>query len=310
MRKKQLLSVQRMKTFNIFQVQRWSVHDGEGIRSTVFFKGCPLRCKWCANPESWYNKVEIMVYQEKCTNCKKCLSVCKHGAIILVEGKITVDREKCMHCQACLAVCPNGARKRIGETVTVEQLMKVLRKDSIFYQESGGGVTFSGGEPFMQSDILRQLVMQCQSIGIDTAVETSGYFDVAENQDIIENLDAMFIDIKHMDSTVHQRYTGIGNQKILENIVAIAKINKNIVIRVPLIEEVNATERNIHALCVFMKAYTDIERIELLPYHALGEHKLAALGEAVIGFTTPCEEKIATLEKIIKSYRLMPVSFS
>ncbi|MBP2630989.1 MAG: cutD 2, partial [Firmicutes bacterium] len=256
-----------MKTFNIFQVQRWSVHDGDGIRSTVFFKGCPLRCKWCANPESWYQKLEIMVYEQKCTNCKSCLTVCEHGAITQsTEGNLQFDHAKCVYCQKCLAVCARGARKQIGEAVTVEAVMQIIRKDCIFYQESGGGVTFSGGEPFMQSSYLRLLISQCQAMGIDTAVETSAYFDFAENQDIITALDAIFIDIKHMDDEIHQALTGVSNQKILENIVQISKLHQNIIIRVPLITEVNATEKNIRAMCEFLKNETNIKQIELLPY--------------------------------------------
>ncbi|MBP2629752.1 MAG: cutD 2 [Firmicutes bacterium] len=299
-----------MKTFNIFQLQRWSIHDGDGIRSTVFFKGCPLRCKWCANPESWYQKLEIMVYQKKCTNCKRCLAVCAHGAITQsASGKLQFDRDKCAYCQKCIAVCVPRARKQIGETVTLEGVMQMIRKDCIFYQESGGGVTFSGGEPFMQSSYLRQLVLQCQAMGIDTAVETSAYFDFAENQDIIANLDAMFIDIKHMDDEIHHAYTGVHNQKILENIIKISKIHQNITIRVPLIAEVNASEKNIRAMCEFLKNETTIKQIELLPYHMLGEHKMEALGIVVKEYTTPTEEEIKNLEQMIEAYDLSVVKF-
>ena len=299
-----------MKTFNIFQVQRWSIHDGDGIRSTVFFKGCPLRCKWCANPESWYQKLEIMVYEQKCTNCKSCLAVCEHGSITQsAAGNLQFDHAKCVYCRKCLAVCARGARKQIGESVTVEAVMQMICKDCIFYQESGGGVTFSGGEPFMQSSYLRQLVLQCQAMGIDTAVETSAYFDFAENQDIIAALDAIFIDIKHMDDEIHQALTGVSNQKILENIVQISKLHQNIIIRVPLITEVNATQKNIRAMCEFLKNETNIKQIELLPYHTLGQHKMEALGIAVEAYTTPTEETIKSLEKIIQSHELTVVKF-
>jgi pyruvate formate lyase activating enzyme len=299
-----------MKTFNIFQVQRWSIHDGDGIRSTVFFKGCPLRCKWCANPESWYQKLELMVYEQKCRQCKRCLAVCEHGAITQsAAGKIQFDHAKCVYCQKCLAVCMHGARKHIGESVTVEEVMQMIRKDCIFYQESGGGVTFSGGEPFMQGSYLRQLVSQCHAMGIDTAVETSAYFDFAENQDIIAALDAIFIDIKHMDDEIHQALTGVSNQKILENIKQISKLQQNIIIRVPLIREVNATEKNIRSTCEFLREQTTIKQIELLPYHMLGEHKMEALGIVVQAYTTPTEEEIKNLEQIIESYDLSIVKF-
>lgn len=299
-----------MKPFNIFQVQRWSVHDGDGIRTTVFFKGCPLRCKWCANPESWLQKLEIMFYPQKCTQCGRCLAVCKHNAIVQrPDGKIHFVRENCVYCRKCLPVCLVGARKCIGESVTVDDGMHMIRKDCIFYQESGGGVTFSGGEPFMQSDTLRQLVKACQEIGIDTAVETSAYFDFKENRDIIAAFDTIFIDLKHMDDKAHRLLTGVSNQKILENIIEISKVHHNVILRVPIIAEVNATTENMHNMCQFLQAHTKVQQVELLPYHTLGQHKMEALGIDVEAYKTPAEADIRNLEAIIVSYGFTVIHF-
>ncbi|WP_084578199.1 glycyl-radical enzyme activating protein [Sporomusa malonica] len=248
---------------NIFQIQRWSLHDGEGIRSTIFFKGCPLRCKWCSNPESWNGNPEV---------------------------------------------CPTGARKTIGSTVTVEDVLKVVKRDAVFYRESGGGVTFSGGEPFAQPEFLRQLTAACSQLGIDTAVETSGYFDFEQVKDIFEQLDCVFVDIKHMDDEVHKKMTGVSNRKILENIKQISRMHPNTIVRVPFIEEVNANEQNIKAMCEYL-SHTRVVGVELLPYHDFGQSKYSAMGIQGQDFTTPAAAKIDDAKRIIADYGICIVDF-
>jgi pyruvate formate lyase activating enzyme len=193
--------------------------------------------------------------------------------------------------------------------VTVEDVLQVIRRDSVFYRESGGGVTFSGGEPFAQPEFLRQLVTACNRLGIDTAVETSGYFDWESVKDIFERLDCVFVDIKHMDDEFHMRMTGVSNRRILENIAAIAKLNPNTIIRVPLIEEVNASEQNIRKMCEFLRQNTRVAGVELLPYHNFGEAKYNAVGASGQAFTTPDAAKIQELKQIITSYGLRIVDF-
>ncbi|HMM22069.1 MAG TPA: glycyl-radical enzyme activating protein [Selenomonadales bacterium] len=293
----------------IFQIQRWSIHDGEGVRSTVFLKGCPLRCKWCANPESWNGNPEVLFFQEKCTGCNRCVPVCGEGAIDPGETAGRFSRERCSCCARCCEVCPTGARKRIGAKVTVEDVLQVIRRDAVFYRESGGGVTFSGGEPFAQPEFLRQLAAACRRLGIDTAVETSGYFDWEQVKDIFGLLDGVFVDIKHMDDERHRQMTGVGNRGILENIARISLLHPNTIVRVPLIEEVNAHEQNIRAMGEFLKNHTRVKGVEFLPYHDFGEAKYRAVGAQGQAFTTPDGAKIAAMKEIIAAYGIDIVDF-
>ena len=283
----------------IFQIQRWSVNDGEGIRSTVFFKGCPLRCQWCANPESWNGRPEVLYMRDRCSGCGRCAAVCPTGAVTMADGKSELDRTKCTACFQCCEVCPTGARKKMGSTVSVDEVLAVIKRDAIFYRESGGGVTFSGGEPFAQMEFLRQLATACHRLGIDTAVETSGYFDWEQGKDIVTLLDGVFVDIKHMDDAVHTARTGVSNRLILENIRRISELQPNTIVRVPLIAEVNASEQNIRQLGEFLKQQTQVAGVELLPYHDFGEAKYSAVGGAGHPFTTPDATKIERLKEIL-----------
>lgn len=295
---------------NIFQIQRWSIHDGEGIRSTVFLKGCPLRCRWCANPESWNSTPEVLFFHERCTGCGRCVHVCDAGAITVEAGATKVfSTGKCRGCGKCCEVCPAGARKKMGSRVTVEEVMKVIKRDAIFYRESGGGVTFSGGEPFAQLEFLRQLVVSCNRLDINTAVETCGYFDWDQVKDIFEILDCVFVDIKHMDGQVHKKWTGVSNRRILENITLISQMHPNVVVRVPLIEEVNAGEQNIRRMCDFLRQNTRVEGVEILPYHDFGESKYNALGAEFQTFTTPDAAKIEDVKEIISHYGISILEF-
>lgn len=295
---------------NIFQIQRWSIHDGEGIRSTVFLKGCPLRCKWCANPESWNNAPEVLFFREQCSGCGRCVQVCSTGAIETENGTINgFARERCGGCFECCTVCPTGARKKIGSTVTVEDVLKVIKRDAIFYRESGGGVTFSGGEPFAQPEFLRQLVASCSRLGLDTAVETCACFDWDRVKDIFELLDCVFVDIKHMDDQVHKELTGVGNLRILENIASISRVHPKTIVRVPLIEGVNAGEQNIRKMCEFLRQNTRVEGVEILPYHDFGVSKYRAVGVEGQTFTAPDADKIENIKKIILDYGISVLDF-
>jgi pyruvate formate lyase activating enzyme len=193
--------------------------------------------------------------------------------------------------------------------VTVQDVVEVIKRDAIFYRESGGGVTFSGGEPFMQPEFLRQLVAACNRLGIDTAVETSGYFDWEQVKDIFEMLDFVFVDIKHMEDGVHEKWTGVSNRRILENISAVSQMCPKTIVRVPLIEEVNADEQNIRRICEFLSRNTRVEGVELLPYHDFGEAKFSALGVLSQSFTTPAAAKIEDIKKIIADYAIRIVDF-
>lgn len=294
----------------IFQIQRWSVNDGEGIRSTIFLKGCPLRCEWCANPESWHGAPAVLFLQEKCTGCGRCAAVCAAAAVRIdpVSHK-AVAAAACLSCGKCCEVCVSGARKQIGMRVTVDDVMTIINRDAVFYRESGGGITFSGGEPFMQPDFLRQLVLACGRIGLDTAVETCGFYDWQPVKDIFGQLNCVFIDCKHMDDAVHRQWTGVGNRRILENIKRISRLPLRTIVRVPLISEVNANEENIRKMCQFLVRETAVTELELLPYHDYGKAKQQAAGLPEHSFSAPGEAAIARLKAIIAGYGIKLADF-
>ena len=299
-----------MKPCNIFQLQRLSVNDGEGIRTTVFFKGCALRCQWCANPESWSFDTQLMFFPQKCTGCGNCIALCKQATNVRNnEGAVNFISSSCVNCGECLAVCSADARQVMGEELTIDAVMTQLKKDYIFYLESGGGVTFSGGEPFLHPEYLRLLNDKCHQLGINTAVESCAYFDFAACQDIIANIDQLFFDLKIMDSTRHKQYTGVTNERILANIEAASKINDNIIIRVPVITGVNDSAENMLALARFLREKTSINRVELLPYHKLGLEKMTALGMPAVVFETPSETKMGELNLLLAREGIMTVSF-
>ncbi len=299
-----------MKPCNIFQLQRLSVNDGDGIRTTVFFKGCALRCQWCANPESWSFNAQLMFFPHKCTGCGNCVTVCKQEANVRKSaGEINFISRNCVNCGECLAVCPADARQVMGEELMIDAVMTQLKKDYIFYLESGGGVTFSGGEPFLHPEYLRLLNAKCHKLGINPAVESCAYFDFAVCQDIIANIDQIFFDLKIMDSARHKQYTGVTNERILANIEAASKINGNIIIRVPVITGVNDSEENMLALAKFLREKTSITRVELLPYHKLGLEKMTALGMPAVVFETPSEAKMNELNTLLTREGIMTVSF-
>ena len=225
------------------------------------------------------------------------------------DAKSLFNRAACTGCFKCSAVCPTGARKPMGRVTAVDDVMSVVKKDAVFYRESGGGVTFSGGEPFFQADFLRQLVRECSRLGIDTAVETSGYFQLAEVQDIIAELDTVFVDIKHMDDAKHQTLTGVGNRVILENIAAISQIHSNVVVRVPLVETVNSDDINIRAMCEYIKQQTKVRAVEILPYHDFGQTKFSGIGLTAAQFTPPDPKTLQNIKNIIDGYGIMLIEF-
>lgn len=294
----------------IFQIQRWSVNDGDGIRSTVFFKGCPLRCRWCANPESWRHQVEILYSPALYSRCGRCVDVCPTAASSRqADGMVGFDRKQCTACGNCVNVCPTGARKIMGKQVSVADVMRVINRDAVFYRESGGGVTFSGGEPFAQPEFLRQLAAACQTLGLETAVETSGCFDLDSVRDVLQQLDCVFVDIKHMDEAEHLRLTGVSNKTILANIAAFSKWHPRVIVRVPLIHNVNDTRENIEALCAFLQQEAGVTGVELLPYHNYGQAKYEAVGADFYAFSTPDEETIAQVKQWISAYGIAVLDF-
>ncbi len=262
----------------LFNTQRWSLHDGPGIRTTIFFKGCPLRCRWCSNPESWSFEKQLTYLKTRCTRCGACVDVCSNQANTLGQQWIELDEKSCVQCFKCVEVCPNQAREIIGDDYSVERLMTIIEKDRVFYASTGGGVTFSGGEPFAQMTILKTLVQNCYDMGINTAVETSGFFSWNEAKDIIRLLDIVYIDLKHINSRKHIELTTVSNKKILENIIHLDRNDSYFTIRMPLIKKVNDDEASIDLVGQFIKQnLKNPVRIELLRYHKLGLEKYGNL---------------------------------
>lgn len=256
----------------ILNIQKYSIHDGPGIRTTVFFKGCPLNCAWCHNPESQQFAREIVYFDNRCTSCGKCVVSCPQNAIFINENNVQYNKNQCTLCEKCIDVCINNAREIAGKSYNVDQLMHEIQKDSIFYEESGGGVTFSGGEPLSQIAFLEEVLKKCKEKGIHTTLDTTVYSSWASIERIMDYTDLFLIDIKHMDSIVHKKYTTVNNELILENIKKLSALKKNIYIRVPIIPGINDDIENLSKLREFLSKLNIIQ-INLLPYHKIGMDK-------------------------------------
>ena len=266
------------QTGTILDIKRYAIHDGPGIRTTVFLKGCPLSCEWCHNPESQRARPEILYYEERCTLCEACVSACKQGALEVVGDRLQLDQSLCIGCGDCVPVCPNGARELTGRQMNVEQVVSEIVKDTLFYEESGGGVSFSGGEPLMQADFVRAVAARCVELDIHTALDTSGFAPEAELMKVADVIDLFLYDIKTLDDAAHIAYTGVSNRSILRNLRNIDEMGKQIWIRYPLVPGVNDVERSLMDLIALVTSLKSVERVNVLPYHRAGAGKYARLG--------------------------------
>ena len=260
----------------VFDIQRFSLHDGPGIRTIVFLKGCPLSCKWCSNPESQNMKPVIMYKKNECLHCGRCINACSKKAISF-ENKTFIDRSICTGCGECANACPAGALVVKGKTMTVQQLIRELKKDATTYRRSGGGITLSGGEPLVQYEFAAELLRACKAQGWDTAIETTGAGITEAVEKVIPYVDTVLLDIKHLDTEKHKKFTGIGNEQILKNAARISQISSTVV-RVPVIPGFNYSEEEIRAITEFAKMLRGVRTIHLLPYHTFGENKYDLLG--------------------------------
>ena len=270
-----------------FDIQRNSFVDGPGIRTTVFFKGCNLKCAWCHNPESQSAKPQMMFYKDKCTGCGKCKSVCPYHL------------EQCELCGKCTLYCPADARMVCGKEHTVDEVLKEVLKDKAFYETSGGGVTFSGGECMLQIDFLVEILKQCKENGIHTAVDTAGHIPFESFEKILPYTDLFLYDIKIFDSQKHKQYVGVSNELILENLKKLFERKAKLWIRIPIIPDVNDSIEEIQKIKDFLKTIGTAEKIELLPYHAMGENKYRAIGKEPQIFKTPDAENMKRLKEIL-----------
>ncbi len=266
------------KIGTIFNVQYFSIHDGPGIRTTLFLKGCHLHCPWCSNPESLCASVQIRIVPERCRTCLRCLEVCDQGALNLIDGRIALDYSKCSQCMACAAVCTNGGITSIGETLSPEETKALLMKDKAFYDHTGGGVTISGGEPLLQHEFLTPLILGLHKEGIHIALDTTGYAPWEVFEGVLSCVDLLLFDVKHLDAGKHRKVTGVDNTLILDNLMRCSGLCE-IWIRIPLIPGFNDDVGFTDAV-VELAHSIGAARCCFLPFHRWGEHKYERLGLA------------------------------
>lgn len=282
----------------IFNIQKCSIHDGEGLRTLVFFKGCPLRCPWCANPESQAYDNDITEFPSKCVGCGMCIARCPQHAIGL---DCKIDRMLCVkNCTACTDICYAEAKKYVGKDYTIEELLHEIKKDKIFYQMRGGGVTFSGGEPLTHGKYLKEIAEACQKSRIDVCIESCGYSKFESFAEALPFINSMFMDIKVFDSEKHKEITGYGNEVILDNIRRISQSGIPMTIRTPVVPGYTDTPENIRAIAEFVVTLPSVTEYELLVYHNLGESKYGALGRTyeLKGTEPPTDDAIRELVKL------------
>ena len=289
----------------VFDIQRYSINDGPGIRTTVFLKGCPLGCLWCDNPESQDKMPELLYLPSLCINCQRCVAVCPNGATTVgTNGLIQIDRSLCQVCGKCVEVCSTGARVIVGELMTVEEVFQVVSKDTLFYRNSGGGVTAGGGEPMHQPEFLKALLTRCQEAGLHTALDTCGLVEWKTLEEVLEHVDLVLFDLKHMDSEVHRNLTGVGNEIILENLERTTK-HKLVVVRIPLIPGYTDSKTNIEASGQFLSRI-GASRVDVVPYHQLGVGKYTRLGKqyTLSDVETISDERTEICMRILERYGL------
>lgn len=263
----------------VFNIMKYAVHDGPGIRNTVFLKGCPLNCWWCHNPESQELKPQLTFFPNRCIGCMDCIAACKENAIKAVDGKVVTDLDKCKNNGDCTLVCFAEAREMAGQSMSVEEVVKELLKDKIFYDESGGGVTFSGGEPLVQKTYLLELLKEMKKLGIHTTIDTCGYASSETIKEVAGLTDLFLFDLKHMNSEKHEKYTGVPNDLILENLNILHSMGKEIIIRIPIIPGFNDSDEELNELRNYIATLKNVKEVNLLPYHNIGQEKYNRIGK-------------------------------
>ncbi|MDR2821242.1 MAG: glycyl-radical enzyme activating protein [Desulfovibrio sp.] len=260
----------------IYNIQRMSTADGPGLRTTVFLKGCPLRCLWCSNPESQSPQAQLMVFEDLCVGCGQCAQSCPSGAVIERDHKFNRDMKLCTNCGACVPGCPAKARSISGEIMTTEQVMKIARKDALFYQNSDGGVTFGGGEPTLGGNFLLEMLSTCRNEAFHTCIDTCGFCPEEMFRQVTELTDMFLFDLKHMDPGTHKSLTGQDNALIHANLCQAFRSKADVRIRMPLMPEINDSEKNLVAMAELLGEF-GVHDIDVLPSHAFGRNKYAAL---------------------------------
>ena len=270
-----------MNTGLIFDIKKFAINDGPGIRLTVFFKGCNLQCKWCHNPESMSPKVQKMYNTKKCIGALSCIEICPNEALKMTSEGIVTNYNECNLCGKCAEVCPTKAFEMLGSAIPISELMKKIDNEAIFFDKSGGGVTFSGGEPLMHSNYLLTALKECGKRMYHRVVDTTAFSKLETVLEIAKHTELFLIDLKVMNSEKHKEYTGVGNEKILSNIVELAKTKSEIIFRIPLIKGVNTSKENIMQTALFINSLNGNRKVvNLLPYHNISENKHLKLGNS------------------------------
>ncbi len=293
-----------MATGVIFDIKRYAINDGPGIRTTIFFKGCPLSCAWCHNPEGMSPKVEKMYSQVKCIGCQECVQACTRNACTLTSEGIVTDKKLCVACGECADACPTTATEMSGQTETTDSIMKILEKETVFFDQSGGGVTFSGGEPLRQAKFLLELLQACGERGIHRTVDTSGFVRLETLLEVARHTDHFLFDLKVMDPEKHKQLTGVSNKLILQNLKLLAETGASINLRLPLVEGVNDDDANIDEVTAFAKSLPgESKKVNLLPYHGVAVHKYEKLGKSYHsnGMAAPSEKRQTQIVERLKA---------
>ncbi len=291
-------------TGTIFDIIRYAVHDGPGIRSTIFFKGCPLRCAWCANPESQSYRPEFTHNKTECLGCGMCLQGCPEKAISQVQEELVIDLEKCNICGSCAKTCPSEALQIMGRTVTIDGLYKEIAADRPFWDRSNGGVTLSGGEPLAQYDFTLAFLKLCKDRHVSTAIETCLYASWEKIETVLPFLDHVICDLKIMDSVRHKTWTGVLNDRIKDKIRALLHGHPDVLVRMPLVPGINDDKDNLEAMGAFLETCRKEVRMELLPFHCLGESKYRRLKReyTMDHVTPPSGEDMDRAKNILQSF--------